>query len=141
MKTKINKIFVAGLVTCAIGAALTSCSKDDDRIPNITSATCPSSIEMQIPADMQKLIYTDNTGADVLPLIVGETVQLGFNLAPADATFNDVIWTTSDATVASIDEGKVEALSEKGLGYSIVTVAPKGMFSGSGVLSTLKVKV
>ena len=141
MKTKINKIFVAGLVTCAIGAALTSCSKDDDRIPNITSATCPSSIEMQIPADMQKLIYTDNTGADVLPLIVGETVQLGYSLAPADATFDDVVWTTSDATVASIDEGKIEALSEKGLGYSIVTVAPTGMFSGSGVLSTLKVKV
>ena len=118
-----------------------SCSKDDERIPNVTSATCPSAIEMQVPAEFSKLIYTDNTGADVLPLIVGESVQLGYSLEPADATFNDVTWSTSDATVAAVTDGKVEALSEKGLGYSIVTVAPTGMYAGSGVLSTLKIKV
>ena len=56
-------------------------------------------------------------------------------------TFDDVDWTSSDNTVASVDDGVVEALSEKGLGYSIITVAPTGMFAGSGVLSTLKVKV
>ncbi len=139
--TSIKKIFAVGLICCGFAAALTSCSKDDDRIPNVTSATCPSAIEMQIPAEMQKLIYTDNTGADVLPLIVGETVQLGYSLAPEDATFNNVVWSTSDATVASVSEGKVEALSERGLGYSIVTVAPTGMFAGSGVVSALKVKV
>mgnify|MGYP002624598196 CR=1 FL=1 len=137
MITKINKIVAAGLVVCG----LVACSKDDDRIPNVTSATCPSAIEMQVPAEMQKLIYTDNTGADVLPLIVGETVELGYSLQPADATFNEVVWTSSDVTVATVDKGKIEALSERGLGYSIVTVAPMGMFSGSGVLSTLKVKV
>ena len=124
-----------------IGMMLASCAKDDDRIPNVTSATCPSAIEMQIPADMQKLVYTDNTGADVLPLVVGETVQLGYNMTPEDATYKNVVWTSSDATVASVTDGKVEAVSEKGLGYSMVTVAPVGMFSGSGVLSTLKVKV
>ena len=141
MITKINKIFAAGLVCCGFAAALTSCSKDDNRIPNVTPATCPSAIAMQVPAEYSKLIYTDNTGADVLPLIVGESVQLGYSLEPADATFDNVTWSTSDATVASVTDGKVEALSEKGLGYSIVTVAPTGMFSGSGVLSTLKVKV
>ena len=118
-----------------------ACSSDDERIPNVTSATCPSAIEMQVPAEFSKLIYTDNTGADVLPLIVGESVQLDYNLKPADATYNNVTWSTSDAAVASVTNGKVEALSEKGLGYSIITVAPTGMFSGSGVLSTLKVKV
>ena len=101
---------------------VTASCTDDDRIPDVTSATCPSSIELQVPADLQKLIYTDNTGADVLPLIVGETAQLGFVLEPADATFKDVLWTSSESSVASVTEnGLVEALSEKGLGYSIST--------------------
>lgn len=141
MNTKIKKIFVAGLVYCGFAAVLNSCSKDDDRIPSVTSATCPSAITMQVPAEYSKLIYTDNTGADVLPLVVGESVQLNYDMQPADASFNSVVWSSSDETVATVANGMVEALSEKGLGYSIVTVAPTGMYAGSGVLSTLKVKV
>ena len=141
MITKYNKIFAAFIIACGFAATLTSCSKNDDRIPSVESAICPSGIEMQIPAEMAKLIYTDNTGADVLPMIVGETVQLGYTLAPEEATFKNVTWATSDASIVSVTDGKVEALSEKGLGYSIVTVAPTGMYAGSGVFSTLKVKV
>ena len=141
MNTKIYKLLAGCLVCCGMAATLTSCSSDDERIPNISSATCPSAIEMQLPADMQRLVYTDNTGADVLPLVVGQSVQLNYTLQPEDATFNNVTWTSSDETVATVNNGKVEALSERGLGYSIVTVAPTGMFSGSGVLSSLKVKV
>ena len=124
-----------------LATVFTACSKDDNRIPNVTDAYCPDAIALEIPAEYQKLIYTDNTGADVLPLIEGETVQLGYSLEPENVTFDDVVWSSSDVTVATVDDGKVEALSENGLGYSIITVAPKGMFSGSGVLSTLKVKV
>ena len=140
MITNIYRYLCTGLACCAM-IGFTSCSENDDRIPNVESALCPSTIEMQIPAEMQKLIYTDNTGADVLPMIVGETVQLGCTVTPAEATFNNVIWSSSDESVASVNEGKVDALSEKGLGYSIVTVAPTGMYAGSGVVSTLKVKV
>jgi hypothetical protein len=145
MNIKINKRQLIGLsfIICHLSFSmmLASCAKDDDRIPNIEAAYCPSAIEMQIPAEFQKLIYTDNTGASVLPLIVGQNVQLGYTLEPADATFQNVVWTSSDVNVATVTDGKVEALSEKGLGYSMITVAPKGMFAGSGVLSTLKVKV
>lgn len=119
---------------------LTSCS-DADIIPHVTPAYCPSGITMDIPSDFARLIYTDHTGASVLPLIKGQTVQLGYTLTPDTVTFNDVKWTSSDATVATVTDGQVAAVSEKGLGYSIVTVAPTGMYSGSGVLSTLKVKV
>ena len=129
------------LFAFTLSMMLASCANDDDRIPDVTAAICPSSIEMAVPAEQAKLIYTDNTGADVLPLVVGESVQLGYSLEPADATFNSVVWTTSDASVATVDNGKVVALSERGLGYSLITVAPTGMFSGSGVLSALKVKV
>jgi uncharacterized protein YjdB len=141
MITKYNKIFAAFIIACGFAATLTSCSKNDDRIPSVESAICPSGIEMQIPAETAKLIYTDNTGADVLPMIIGETVQLDYTLEPVEATFKNVTWTTSDASIVSVTDGKLEALSEKGLGYSIVTVAPTGMYAGSGVLSTLKVKV
>lgn len=128
----------AGFIGCAM---LSACSKDDNRKPNVESAICPSAIEMQIPAEIAKLIYTDNTGANVLPMVVGETVLLDYALQPEEATFKNVTWTTSDASIVSVTDGKVEALSEKGLGYSIITVAPTGMYAGSGVLSTLKVKV
>ena len=136
-----KQIFHFSLFTFTLSMMLTSCAKDDDRKPSVEAAYCPSAIEMQIPADYQKLIYIDNTGANVLPLIVGESVQMGYTLKPDTATFNSVVWTTSDASVATVTDGKIEAISERGLGYSIVTVAPTGMYSGSGVLSTLKVKV
>ena len=136
-----KQIFHFSLFTFTLSMMLASCEKDTDRIPNVTPATCPSAIEMQLPAEFSKLIYTDNTGADVLPLIVGETVQLNCTLEPADATYQNVVWTSSDETVATVVDGKVEALSERGLGYAIVTAAPVGMFSGSGVQSTIKVKV
>ena len=144
MKTTIQhirKMSTGALSLLLMGTLpLASCS-DDDIIPNVTPAYCPSSITMDIPSDYARLIYTDNTGASVLPLIKGQTVQMGYTLTPDTVTFNDVKWTSSDATVATVTDGQVEALSEKGLGYSIITVAPTGMYSGSGVLSTLKVKV
>lgn len=138
---KINKIFAGCLVVFGMAAALASCSKDNERIPDVASAKCPDGIALQIPAEFQKLIYKDATDADVLPLIVGQSVNLGYTLTPADATYNTVTWTTTDASVATIDNGKVTALSEKGLGYSVITVTPTGMFSGSGVFSSLIVKV
>ena len=141
MNTKYMNRLLSGCALCfGLCIAFTSC-QEEDPIPVVEAAICPGSIEMQIPAEMQRLIYTDNTGANVLPMIVGQTVQLGYSLQPADVTFSSVIWTTSDESVATVTEGVVEAISERGLGYSIVTVAPLGMYAGSGVLSTLKVKV
>lgn len=120
---------------------LMSACSDNDTIPDVTPATCPDGISLDIPADYARLVYTDNNGASVLPLIVGQSVQLGYTLTPEDITFNNVTWSTSDSTVATVDNGKIDALSEKGLGYTMITVAPTGMYSGSGVLSTLKVTV
>ena len=98
MNTKIYKLLAGCLACCGIASILTACSKDDDRIPNVTAANCPDGIALTVPAEMQKLIYTDNTGADVLPLIVGESAQLSYTLTPTDATFRDVVWTTSDGS-------------------------------------------
>lgn len=132
-----NNIFLS---TVVVALGLVSCS-DTDIIPNVTSATCAAKIEMQIPAEYAQYLYTDNTGTQVLPLVKGQSVQLGYTLEPQDITFDNVKWSATEASVASVDAGKVEALSGSGLGYSIITVSPVGMFPGSGVTSTLKVKV
>ena len=45
-----------------------------------------------------------------LSLAVGETVQLTATVKPDDATDKNVAWTSSDASVAKVDNGKVTAI-------------------------------
>lgn len=120
--------------------ALASCS-DTDIIPDITPATCASGIELTVPAEYAQYVYTDATGTPTLPLIKGQTVQLGYTLTPADITSDAVLWASTAPDVATADGGNITAVSGRGLGYTMVTVSPVGMFPGSGVTSTLKVQV
>lgn len=139
----IKNIFAAGLVGCVVSLGLTACTGDKDApIPDLTPAKCPSSIAFNLPDQLQQLIYVDETGSEVLPLIKGETAQLTYTMEPEDITYNSVLWTSSNPDIVSVDDaGNITALSGDGLGYSIVSLAPVGMFSGSGVNCTLKVKV
>ena len=142
MINKINQILVAGFVGCGMFALLTGCSKSDVEIPNLYSAQCPASIDFQLPDNLQQLLYVDEAEATVLPLIKGETVQLEYSIEPEDITFNKVQWSSSNDAVATVtDEGVVTAISGTGVGYSMISVSPVGMYSGSGVISTLKVRV
>lgn len=134
---RFGQTLAGGMMACLM---LASCS-DADSIPNVDPAYCPEKIELNIPAELQQLIYVDNTGAEVLPLIKGETVSLGYTLSPENITYNDVNWTSSNPDVATVSDGTIEALSGNGMGFSIISVMPVGMYPGSGVNSTLKVKV
>lgn len=134
---RFGQMLGGGLLTCLMFA---SCS-DTDAIPDVDPAYCAEKIELNIPEELQQLIYVDNTGADVLPLVKGESVSLGYTLYPEDITYNDVQWTSSEPEIASVNNGTIEALSGSGIGYSIITVTPVGMYASSGVNSTLKVKV
>ena len=97
---------------------------------------------MHIPSDLQKYIYTDNTGANVLPLIKGKNVTLDYSVAPENVTFSDVQWSSNNETVATVDNnGRVNAISGDGLGYAIIQVAPSAFYSGSGIYAVLKVCV
>ena len=51
-------------------------------------------------------------------LLVGETLQLTATVLPDNATDNAVTWTTSNADVASVDNGLVTALTE---GEAVIT--------------------
>lgn len=142
IKRKAIRLLAVALPLGGVGVGLSSCSDNDVEIPDLFSAQCPSAIEFQLPDNLQQLIYVDESGASVLPLIKGETASLQYTLEPADITFSDVIWSSSNPECATVDDnGQVTAVSGQGLGYSMVQVIPLGMYSGSGVVSVLKVKV
>jgi len=133
MKTNIFKYIWA---ICIVGGFM-ACSKDELTV--VQPAVVPSSITLNLPAELVEKIYIDETDAQVLPMLKGETVTLAYTLLPDDATYKDVVWTSSDETYATVADGVISAVS--GNGYSMVQVAPEGVFSGSGINATLKVQV
>ncbi len=142
MKTQRN-ISIVPVVLCTMFLGMFASCRDKSVMPDVEAAYCPSSIEIVLPEQEAGLLYEDpSTGTMTLPLIVGEKVTLQWTLKPDTVTFTDVVWTSSNPTNVSVsDAGVIEALSAAGLGYSIISVAPKGMYSGSGVTYSLRVKV
>lgn len=69
-------------------------------------------------------VSLNKTSAD---LLVGETLQLTATVLPDNATDKTVTWTTSNANVASVDNGLVSALTA---GEAVVT-ASSGDFSAT----------
>jgi hypothetical protein len=50
---------------------------------------------------------------DSITIVNGQTEQLSYTLTPQDATYQDVLWSSSDETVATVDkEGNVTAVGE-----------------------------
>ncbi|MBB4034198.1 uncharacterized protein YjdB [Dysgonomonas hofstadii] len=142
MKHILKKYSSGCLVLAATFIAMVSCS-DDDASSNLSSAIYPKSVEISVPAELQPLIYTDQIlGIKVLPMIKGESVTFGYTILPEEVTFKDVKWTSSDVSVATVDENnKVTAVSGDGAGYSIIQVAPDAFYSGSNIYGTLKIVV
>ena len=136
------KKHVIYLTVLAAALTLSSCEKSDI-IPDINPAYCPAEIKIVLPEREAELVYPDDaSGVMTLPLIVGEKVQLQCDLQPDSITYKDVIWVSSNPQNVRVqNDGTVEALSAAGLGYSIISVTPTGMYSASGVNATLRVKV
>lgn len=130
------------LIITLVTAILAGC-KHPNELPDINPAYCPSAITIQLGEREQGLLYVDEaTGVQTLPMLVGERIQLGWTIEPDTATFSQVIWKSSSEDNIIVDnEGTIEAKSAVGLGYSIVSVTPVGMFSGSGVSASLRIKV
>lgn len=138
---QILKYGLGCLLVTAFPAIFIACSEDKD-FAELPSATYPASIEMILPADVQPLLYKDEQGATTLPLVKGEQVALEVTIAPDDATFKDVKWTSSNEDVATVDvDGNLTAVSGDGIGYSVIQVAPDAYYSGSNIVATMKVVV
>lgn len=137
----ILKYSLGCLIGVASSIAMISCS-DDDSSSDLSSAIYPASVDINLLAEQQQYIYTDETAAKVLPLVKGESVTLQYAILPEDVTFKEVKWSSSNEIVATVDEnGKVNAVSGDGSGYSIIQVAPEVFYSGSNIYNTLKVVV
>lgn len=95
-----------------------------------TEKTTESSTETQvIPV---KGIIFDKTA---LTMNVGESGQIKTTVTPADATDSSLVWTSSDRTKVSVQNGKITALTA---GTATITAKAK---DGSGVKAECKVKV
>ncbi len=138
---QILKYGLGYLLTAALPASFIACSSEET-FAELPSASYPASVVINIPAEVQPLVYTDNLGASVLPLVRGERIPLGYTIAPDNVTFKDVVWTSSNEAVASVDEaGNLTAVSGDGTGYSVIQVVPEAYYSGSNIASVLKVVV
>lgn len=91
----------------------------------LDSANLMYSIQIDMANEDKAKIYVDETESQTLPLLVGESIQLGFTSDPADLstlTYPDVVWSSSDESVVVVDEtGKITA---KAAGIAVVTVNP-----------------
>lgn len=91
----------------------------------LDSASLMYSIQIDMANEDKAKIYVDETESQTLPLLVGESIQLGFTSDPADLstlTYPDVVWNSSDESVVVVDEtGKITA---KAAGIAVVTVNP-----------------
>ena len=76
-----NKIYTMMLMLGLAVTSFTSCS-DDDEGGNLYSAVIPASVEINLAQDKQMLLYTDETGAQCLPMIKGETLKLDYMAKP-----------------------------------------------------------
>ena len=112
-----------GVVTANKVGSATITAKAGDK-----SATCSISV-VPIPVTSVTL---DQTNAS---LKVGETVTLTATVKPDDATDNSVTWSTSDASVATVDNGVVTA---KKVGSATITakVSDKSATCSTSVVPT-----
>ena len=74
--------------------------------------TAECSVTVTVPASSVTLDKT------YLSLSVGETAQLTATVKPDDATDKTVVWSSSDESIAKVDNGKVTALK---IGFATVT--------------------
>ena len=80
------------LLLAAISVTMVACQ--DDETSELYRSVYPESITLNIPKEVQPLIYKDENGANVLPLLKGEEVQLGCTILPEDITFDEVVWSS-----------------------------------------------
>lgn len=112
------------LFPALVATALACTACDDDDQQTMQPSTLYESVEFALSDEVRVKLYTDETNTTTLPLIKGESVQLDYTVTPdrSEVTFPELTWTSSDASVASVDEtGCVTALAA---GSALITVTP-----------------
>ncbi|MBD2847803.1 Ig-like domain-containing protein [Paenibacillus sp. IB182496] len=100
----------------------------DPVAPGLPSISASVTVEEVLPASVA-------VDATALTLVEGANALLYAALTPEEVSFPAITWSTSDAGVATVDEGYIEALSP---GTAVVTVASQAY---SSVAQTIAVTV
>ncbi|CCZ86466.1 Ig-like domain-containing protein [Phocaeicola plebeius] len=130
----------SSLLCAAVFSVLCSC--ENNEMSELSQVIYPEAVNISVPDEVSALVYKDETGANVLPMLKGEVVGLGHSITPENVTFKEVAWSSSDEAIATVDAtGTVKAISGNGGSYSIIQVSPAVFYAGSGIFSTLKVVV
>lgn len=133
--------YMASMAVVAVAASLTACSDDDDTTL-LTEAIYPSAVQLTLPEEASQLVYTDDTGTEALPMIVGQSYQLKGSLQPDNVTFHDVLWNSSSPENVRVDaNGKITAVSGSGFGFAVISITPDPARSGSSINASIKVVV
>lgn len=130
------KYFLKSLVWMCLVLLLIACN--DENYNAATSAIFPSAVEITVPSGKEVYEYTDDD-VTVFPMVTGDTLALGYSISPDSATYKDVTWSTSDASVATVNSNGV--VTARSSGTAIITITPVAAYSGSGIASTLKIAV
>ena len=118
----------------AMACAFTACT--DDETKEVLPSVVYESIDFDLADAVRAKIYTDETNTPALPMVVGEQITLSCVTNPAseEVSFPGLSWTSSDPTVARVEEGTVRALKA---GSTIITVTP----STTNLLATASLKI
>ena len=104
------------------------------------SAGTPSELEIMTEEDYNNrevaVTALSISQTEVNTIIGSEPIQLTITVAPANATNKDVTWTTSDATVATVDQQGLVTL--KAVGQAVITATAT---DGSGVSASCKLTI
>lgn len=136
MKKFLKYGFIASI--CMAMIPLMSSCDDDDITSNLKELIYPTYVKMSVPTEWDGYIYKDATETDNLPLIVGQTVKMGYEI-PEESNYRTMVWESSNPSVATVDaEGNINAIS---VGETLITVHPEVYNPGSGISSTMKILV
>ena len=116
----------SGMVTFKSAGTVSIIATSEDS-PEIT-AVC--NLNIQIPVESIDLDETQKT------MYVGDTVKLTYTMQPSDSSIDDVIWSSTNPSVATVDaNGKVTA---KSVGSTVIIL--KSVDGGYSVYCTITVR-
>lgn len=127
----------AGTVTMTVTAQPNTDTKDREASVTITCGTVSQKFTVKqagVPTVDVTSVTLDKTALD---LVEGEDATLTATVAPDNATDKTVTWSTSDASIATVADGKVTAVKE---GQATIT-AKAGDKSATCVVTVTKAEV
>ena len=94
------------VAVATVADGIITARKSGEAIITAKSGSCIAKCKVTITVSAESVTLDKTT----LSLAVGETAQLTATVKPDDATDKNVAWTSSDASVAKVDNGKVTAV-------------------------------